>query len=198
VDVLPAALQNPTWSVAGGTGVCQYDPTAASIGAPPGQGFPIIFCEIPQFGPGEERVITIQGTLAPDSAGTEVINDGISGYVIPFTDLFAEPDFGNNLDGFESAGSSSAPPRFASPDAASPSCGAAPIAAWSPSSTCVACRAAPTRSRSRRACATGTATAGCGPTAPARTGSRRQTAWTIPARCKRECRRLHGLRVGTA
>ena len=73
-DLLPAALQKPPTaiSITGGTGVCRFDPTGESIGAPPGSGFPIIVCDIPQFGPGEDRVITIQGTLAPDSAGTPV------------------------------------------------------------------------------------------------------------------------------
>jgi hypothetical protein len=86
-DRLPAARQNPTASIAGGTGDCQFDPTAESIGAPPGQGFPIIACDIPQFGPGEDRVITIQGPLAPDGAGTVVDNFAFAGAVVPFTDL---------------------------------------------------------------------------------------------------------------
>ena len=38
----------------------------------PGSGFPVVACDIPQFGPGEDRVITYQGTLAPDSVGTQV------------------------------------------------------------------------------------------------------------------------------
>ena len=75
-DLLPAALQKPptSISISGGTGVCRFDPTGESIGAPPGSDFPIIACDIPQFGPGEDRVITYTATLAPDSAGTEVTN----------------------------------------------------------------------------------------------------------------------------
>ena len=93
------ALQNPTATIAGGTGVCQFDPTAASIGAPPGQGFPIIACDIPQFGPDTDRVITIQGTLAPDSAGQVVDNFAFAGAVVPFTDLTWDTDnFADNSD----------------------------------------------------------------------------------------------------
>jgi large repetitive protein len=92
---VPAALQNFTISVAGGTGVCQFDPTGASLGVPP-PGFPIINCDIPQFGPAEDRVITIQGPLAPDSAGTVVDNVAAALSVFPGTDLGAEPDFSNN------------------------------------------------------------------------------------------------------
>ena len=53
-------------SITGGTGVCRFDPTGESIGAPPGSDFPIVACDIPQFGPGENRVITSTATLAPD------------------------------------------------------------------------------------------------------------------------------------
>ncbi len=95
-DVLPAALQNPTASISGGTGNCQLDPTGASIGVPP-PGFPIVSCEIPQFGPGEDRVITVQGTLAPDSAGTVVDNLAVSSNTLPLAGAFSfEPDFTNN------------------------------------------------------------------------------------------------------
>jgi uncharacterized repeat protein (TIGR01451 family) len=70
-DFVPPALQNPnpTVSIAGGTGDCGYDPTGASTG-----GLPTALCEIPQFAPGEERIVTVQGTLAADSAGTLVDN----------------------------------------------------------------------------------------------------------------------------
>ena len=62
-------------------------------------GFPIVFCEIPQFGPGEDRVITIQSTLAPDSAGTQVDNLALSSNTLPVTGVFSfEPDFVNNDD----------------------------------------------------------------------------------------------------
>jgi uncharacterized repeat protein (TIGR01451 family) len=95
LDLVPAALQNFTTSVSGGTGVCQFDPTGAAFGAPP-PGEPIIGCDIPQFGPGEDRVITVQGTLAPDSANTVVDNLAGALSVFPGTDLGAEPDFSNN------------------------------------------------------------------------------------------------------
>src|SRR6185437_10780304 len=52
LDLVPDALQNPTTSVSGGTGVCQFDPTGAAFGFP---GFRLIGCDIPQFGPGEDR-----------------------------------------------------------------------------------------------------------------------------------------------
>ena len=100
-DNLHAALQKPPTaiSISGGTGVCRFDPTGESIGAPPGSDFPIVACDIPQFGPGEERVITIQSTLAPDSAGTEVSNFAFAGAVVPFTDLTWDPDnFADNSD----------------------------------------------------------------------------------------------------
>jgi uncharacterized repeat protein (TIGR01451 family) len=98
-DRLPPQLQNPTASIAGGTGVCRFDPTGESIGAPPGSAIPIIACDIPQFGPGEDRVITVQGTLAPDSAGTLVDNFAFAGAVVPFTDLTFDPDnFADNSD----------------------------------------------------------------------------------------------------
>jgi uncharacterized repeat protein (TIGR01451 family) len=101
-DVLPTQpdgitplLQNMTVSITGPTGVCQYDPTGESIGAPP-PGQPIFACDIPQFGPGEDRVITITGTLPPDSAGTEVTNVGAALAVFPQTLVGSEPDFSNN------------------------------------------------------------------------------------------------------
>ena len=100
-DLLPAALLKPPTaiSISGGTGVCRFDPTGESLGAPPGSDFPIIACDIPQFGPGEDRVITYTATLAPDSAGTEVTNFAISGAVVPFTDLLWDPDnFEDNGD----------------------------------------------------------------------------------------------------
>ena len=100
VDVLPAALQKPPTaiSISGGTGVCQYDPTGESIGIPP-PGFPIVSCEIPQLGPGEDRVITIESTLAPDSAGTQVDNLALSSNTLPLAGAFSfEPDFSNNED----------------------------------------------------------------------------------------------------
>ncbi len=96
-DILPEALQKPptSISISGGTGVCQYDPTRENSGFPPGS--PIVFCEIPQLGPGEDRVITIEGTLAPDSAGTQVDNLGLSSNTLPVTGVFSfEPDFANN------------------------------------------------------------------------------------------------------
>jgi uncharacterized repeat protein (TIGR01451 family) len=99
VDLLPAALQKPPTaiSISGGTGVCQYDPTGESIGLV--QPAPIVACDIPQFGPGENRVITIQGTLAPDSAGTQVDNLAASSNTLPLAGIFSlEPDFSNNDD----------------------------------------------------------------------------------------------------
>ena len=47
-DLLPAALQNPTASISGGTGNCQFDPTGRRAS---GWRFPIVSCEVPQFGP---------------------------------------------------------------------------------------------------------------------------------------------------
>ncbi len=92
-DLLPAALQNPTASISGGTGNCQLDPTGASLGL----GVPIVSCEVPQFGPGEDRVITIQGTLAPDSAGTQVDNTALTSNTLPLAGVFSfEPDLTNN------------------------------------------------------------------------------------------------------
>ena len=98
-DLLPEALQKPpsAISISGGTGVCQYDPTGESIGAV--DPAPFVVCDIPQLGPGEDRVITIQGTLAPDSAGTEVVNLALSSNTLPFAGVFSfEPDFENNDD----------------------------------------------------------------------------------------------------
>ena len=98
-DILPDALQKPPTaiSISGGTGICQYDPTRENSGFPPGS--PIVFCEIPQLGPGEDRVITIQSTLAPDSAGTQVDNLGLSSNTLPVTGVFSfEPDLANNDD----------------------------------------------------------------------------------------------------
>ena len=100
-DLLPAALQKPPTaiSISGGTGVCRYEPTAESFGGPPAPEVPIVFCDIPQFGPGEDRLITIQGTLAPDSAGTQVDNLAVSSNTLPFAGVFSfEPDFDNNDD----------------------------------------------------------------------------------------------------
>ncbi len=97
-DVLPAALEKPptTISISGGTGNCEFDPTGANIGVP-APGFPIVSCEIPQFRPGEDRVITIQSTLAPDSAGTQVDNLAVSSNTLPLAGAFSfEPDFTNN------------------------------------------------------------------------------------------------------
>ena len=99
-DVLPAALETPLTaiSISGGTGNCDFDPTGATIGVP-APGFPVVACEIPQFGPGEDRVITIQGTLAPDSAGTVVDNLAVSSNTLPLAGTFSfEPDFSNNDD----------------------------------------------------------------------------------------------------
>jgi uncharacterized repeat protein (TIGR01451 family) len=96
IDLLPAALQKPPTaiSISGGTGVCQYDPTGETGGFPES-----VFCDIPQFGPGEDRVITIQSTLAPDSAGTQVDNLAASSNTLPFAGIFSlEPDFTNNDD----------------------------------------------------------------------------------------------------
>ena len=98
-DILPDALQKPPTaiSISGGTGVCRYDPTRENSGFPPGS--PIVFCEIPQLGPGEDRVITIRSTLAPDSAGTQVDNLALSSNTLPFAGVFSfEPDFTNNED----------------------------------------------------------------------------------------------------
>jgi uncharacterized repeat protein (TIGR01451 family) len=98
-DLLPAALQKPPTaiSISGGTGNCQYDPTGESIGAV--DPAPFVVCDIPQFGPGEDRVITIEGTLAPDSAGTQVDNLALSSSTLPFAGVFSfEPDFSNNDD----------------------------------------------------------------------------------------------------
>ncbi len=96
-DILPDALQKPPTaiSISGGTGICEYDPTRENSGFPPGS--PIVFCEIPQLGPGEDRVITIESTLAPDSAGTQVDNLALSSNTLPITGVFSfEPDFVNN------------------------------------------------------------------------------------------------------
>ena len=60
------------------------------LGAPPGPGFPMIACDIPQFGPGEDRVITVKGTLAPDSAGTLVDNFAAALSAVP-ADLTSAP-----------------------------------------------------------------------------------------------------------
>jgi uncharacterized repeat protein (TIGR01451 family) len=98
-DLLPAALQQPpaAISITGGTGVCQYDPTGQSIGAV--DPAPFVVCDIPQLGPGEDRVITIQGTLAPDSAGTQVDNLALSSNTLPGAGVFSfEPNFDNNDD----------------------------------------------------------------------------------------------------
>jgi uncharacterized repeat protein (TIGR01451 family) len=98
-DLLPAALQEPPTaiSISGGTGNCQYDPTGESIGAV--DPAPFVVCDIPQLGPGEDRVITIQGTLAPDSAGTQVDNLALSSNTLPLAGIFSlEPDFSNNDD----------------------------------------------------------------------------------------------------
>ena len=96
-DILPDALQKPPTaiSISGGTGICQYDPTRENSGFPPGS--PIVFCDIPQLGPGEDRVITIESTLALDSAGTQVDNLALSSNTLPVTGVFSfEPDFVNN------------------------------------------------------------------------------------------------------
>ena len=96
-DLLADALQKPPTaiSISGGTGLCQYDPTREASGFPPGD--PIVFCEIPELGPGEDRVITIESTLAPDSAGTQVDNLGLSSNTLPVTGVFSfEPDLINN------------------------------------------------------------------------------------------------------
>ena len=62
-------------------------------------GVPDRCCEIPQLGPGEDRVITIEGTLAPDSAGTQVDNLALSSNTLPLAGAFSfEPDFSNNED----------------------------------------------------------------------------------------------------
>ena len=98
-DRLPLVLQNPTATITGGTGVCRYDPTGESLGAPPGSIFPIIACDVPQFGPGQDRVVTVQGTLAPESAGQDVENFAFASAVVPFTDLTWDPDnFADNTD----------------------------------------------------------------------------------------------------
>jgi large repetitive protein len=85
-DILPEALQKPPTaiSISGGTGVCRYEPTAESLDLPPDEQIPIVFCDIPQLGPGEDRVITIESTLAPDSAGTPVDNLALSSNTLPF------------------------------------------------------------------------------------------------------------------
>ena len=44
-------------------------------------------------------MITIQGTLAADSAGTQVDNLALSSNTLPFAGVFSfEPDFDNNAD----------------------------------------------------------------------------------------------------
>ena len=98
-DILPDALQKPPTaiSISGGTGVCQYDPTRENLRLSPG--VPDRVLRDPQLGPGEDRVITIQGTLAPDSAGTRVDNLALSSNTLPFAGAFSfEPDFTNNDD----------------------------------------------------------------------------------------------------
>jgi uncharacterized repeat protein (TIGR01451 family) len=100
-DLLPPQLLKPPTAleISGGTGVCRFDPTGESLGAPPGSDFPIIACDIPQFGPNEDRVITYTATLAPDSAGSPVTNRATAGAVVPFTDLLWDPDnFEDNVD----------------------------------------------------------------------------------------------------
>ena len=62
---------------------------------------PIIWCDIPEFAPGEERVISYSSTLAPDSAGTPVTNSAGAFALIPLTPFvmfepIPSPD--NNLD----------------------------------------------------------------------------------------------------
>ena len=93
-DILPDALQKPPTaiSISGGTGICQYDPTRENSGFPPGPRS--CSARSPSSAPGEDRVITIQGTLAPDSAGTQVDNLGLSSNTLPVTGVFSfEPDF---------------------------------------------------------------------------------------------------------
>ena len=104
LDLLPEAFQKPptSISISGGTGVCQYDPTGELAGAPPEDpDIPIIWCDIPEFAPGEDRVITYSSTLAPDSAGTPVTNNAGAFALIPLTPFvmfepIPSPD--NNLD----------------------------------------------------------------------------------------------------
>ena len=102
LDLLPAAFQKPptSISISGGTGVCQYDPTGELAGAPPGSNIPIIYCDIPQFAPGEDRVITYSSTLALDSAGTPVTNNAGAFALIPLTPFVMRepPSPDNNTD----------------------------------------------------------------------------------------------------
>jgi uncharacterized repeat protein (TIGR01451 family) len=99
-DLLPEAFQKPptSISISGGTGVCQYDPTGELAGAPPGSNFPITWCDIPQFAPGEDRVITYESTLAPNSAGTPVTNNAFGAALVPLTIFVWDPD--NFADNF--------------------------------------------------------------------------------------------------
>ena len=64
-DLLPDAFVKPPTaiSISGGTGNCHTTQPGRLGGAPPGSNFPIIWCDIPQFAPGEDRVITYQSTL---------------------------------------------------------------------------------------------------------------------------------------
>ena len=85
-------------SPAGPASVGTSRPARASAAARPG-GLRSSFCDIPQLGPGEDRVITIHGTLAPDSAGTQVDNLALSSNTLPVAGVFSfEPDFTNNDD----------------------------------------------------------------------------------------------------
>ena len=135
-DILPEALQKPPTaiSISGGTGVCQYDPTGESIGMPPGSDFPIVCCEIPQLGPGEDRVITIQGTLAPDSAGTQVDNFALSSNTLPLAGAFSfEPDFSRQRairSRSPRAAWTSGSPRASSARRRSPSAAPPPSGSW--------------------------------------------------------------------
>ena len=67
-DLIPPQLLNPQVSISGGSGLCEVDLAGELFGSP------IVFCAIPQFESGGERIVTVTGTLALDSAGTTVAN----------------------------------------------------------------------------------------------------------------------------
>lgn len=67
-DVIPPQILNPQVSISGGSGLCELDLAGELFGLPG------VFCAIPQFETGSERIVTVTGTLALDSGGTAVNN----------------------------------------------------------------------------------------------------------------------------
>src|SRR5262249_44138939 len=91
IDFPPAALVDFSFSITGGTGACLYDPLGEGTGL-----VPTVLCDIPQFAAGEQRVVTIPGTLAPDSPGTRVEN-------VPAVQNFPDLEFISILDNIATA-----------------------------------------------------------------------------------------------